>query len=378
MAHRVLIIGAGIGGLLLARALERKRIDYEIFERAPELRPLGAGLIVQANGMRALAEVGLDEPVARHGQELTSASLSSPRGELLNLTSFDFVKAELGMPTIGIQRARLHKLLVEALEARRVQPGKELVRYEERSGEIDAYFADGSSAQGSVLVGADGLHSSVRRQLLGDTGLRYSGYTSWRGIASGDGFLPSGRVAEIWGRGARFGMLGVGGGETYWFAVVNAAAGQHEEELRHVFDVFRSWTEPVAAVLDATPADRILRTDIHDRLPVASWSRGHVVLLGDAAHPMTPNLGQGACMAIEDAVVLADCLARAESESAAFADYERRRVPRANRMVEQAYRFGELGRTRSTAGAWLRNLAFKLTPDSVVRRRMLEQLRFSP
>ena len=379
MAHRILIIGAGIGGLLLARALELSRIEYSIFERAPELRPLGAGLTLQANAMSALRGLGLHDAVAWQGQELTSAALRTSEGETLTETSLDFVKDALGVSSVGIHRGRLHKLLVDALERERVQTGKELVRYEERSGEIDVYFTDGSSAEGTALVGADGLHSTVRRQLLGETALRYSGYTSWRGIASGDRFVPAGHITEIWGRGARFGLLGVGHGETYWFAVVNAAAGQRDDELRHaVFDVFRSWTEPVSDVIDATPVDRIVRTDIHDRVPVPSWSRGSVVLMGDAAHPMTPNLGQGACMAMEDAVVLADCLSRQEKPSDAFADFERRRKARANRMVEQAYKLGQLGQSSSAVGVWLRNLALRWTPRGMVQKRMLDQLRFVP
>ncbi|MET0152588.1 MAG: FAD-dependent monooxygenase, partial [Candidatus Binatia bacterium] len=190
---------------------------------------------------------------------------------------------------------------------------------------------------------------------------------------------PDGTAIEMWGQGLRFGMAGVSHGETYWFAVANAPEGEREDDPRCVVrDRFGRFGGDVRKLLAATPSERVFRTDIHDRDPTAGWWSGRVTLLGDAAHPTTPNLGQGGCQAIEDAVVLAGALAAEPLHEAAFRRYESLRFARTRWIVEESRRFGRVAQAASPLAVRARNLAVRLTPRRVVRARLLRVLRFHP
>ncbi|HEY3256791.1 MAG TPA: FAD-dependent monooxygenase [Polyangiaceae bacterium] len=370
----VLIAGAGIGGLALGCALQRAGIPFEIFERAPSLGAAGAGIVMQTAAMLALRHLGLDEAVARVGHELKRGTGKNAAGAVLHSTRLD----EFGAPSIAIHRARLQATLLGAVGASRVHTERELVRYEQDEHEVHAQFSDGSRASGALLIGADGLHSATRQQLLGDTPLRYAGYTSWRGVAPVAGLSPAHEAIEIWGRGLRFGIVPIADNETYWFAVANAPAGEADVDRQAaLLERFANFAEPVHALLEATPAERILRTDIQDRKPVSTWSNGRVCLLGDAAHPTTPNLGQGGCMAIEDAVVLAHCLGKHAALRDALTAYERKRVAHTSKIVNASWQFGRIAQLEGGFVTWLRDLALRATPESQVRARLRENAQFS-
>ena len=374
----VLIIGAGIGGLTLASALAQRGFECRLFERAPELAAAGAGILVQTSALLALRTLKLDAAIAASGQDVRVGFLKTDRGQTLQRTSMSFLQDELGVSTVAIHRARLQRLLLEAGNAAELELGAELTGYETEESGVTALFAGGRRERGALLVGADGLHSAVRRALLGESPLRYAGYTSWRGIAEVSGATPAHEVTEMWGPGARFGFADISRSETYWFAVLNAREGERESNsLEAVTRQFAGWAEPVPKLLAHTRPERVFRTDIHDRLPVASWSRGRVTLLGDAAHPTTPNLGQGGSMAIEDAVVLAHALERAPALADALADYERRRVARANRIVAASFRFGKLAQTQNRLAIFLRNALFRAMPEGIVQRELRRASAFS-
>jgi 2-polyprenyl-6-methoxyphenol hydroxylase-like FAD-dependent oxidoreductase len=374
---RVLVVGAGIGGLVFARALERAGFEASLFERAPAFSPVGAGLLVQAGAMLALRRLGLDDAVFAGGSEVSLGMGLTSTGKVLKSTSMTFLKDEVGARVVAIHRAKLHEIFAGALERTKVSLAKQCVGFDDDGAGVTLRFADGSSERGGLLVGADGIHSAVRRQLFGDEPPRYAGYTSWRGIAPRPPGVEPGRVAEIWGRGLRFGFAAVDAGSVYWFAVANAEEGGRDDDARKaVIERFRDFCEPVMALVEATPQERVFRTDICDRPPIASWSRGRVTLIGDAAHPTTPNLGQGGCMAIEDAVTLAHCLATSDSHEAAYAAYERLRVARTTRVVEASWKFGRIAQLEGTVSTALRNFAMRLTPASVVKKQILEAAEF--
>jgi 2-polyprenyl-6-methoxyphenol hydroxylase-like FAD-dependent oxidoreductase len=217
-----------------------------------------------------------------------------------------------------------------------------------------AEFAEGSVARGDVVVGADGLHSVVRAGLHGPAPPAYSGYTAWRAVVPFDTRRVQG--SETWGAGARFGMVPMSGNRVYWFATKNVLEGERQgDEKAGLHDLFRGWHDPIGALIDAADPAWILRNDIYDRPVLDRWGRGRVTLLGDAAHPMTPNLGQGACQALEDAVVLARCLQDQPEVATALRAYETQRIPRANALVHRSRQVGRIGQVERRAAVWLRN-----------------------
>lgn len=374
----IVIVGGGLGGLALARALQHSGRACEVYERAPEIKAVGAGILMQTAAMMALRRIGLDAQVAAAGREVLLGRGTDMHGRLLQRFNMGELKDVTGVPTIAIHRAALHKVLLDALEPGTVRTDHALERYEADKDGVTAVFANGHRARGTLLFGADGLRSRVREQLLGPSAIRYAGYTSWRGVArTRVDFLGDHEVCEMWGRGLRFGLVPVDAERTYWFAVANAPEGQRDDDAKTaVAERFAAWPDGVRRLIAETPAESVFRTDISDRAPVARWSDGRVCLLGDAAHPTTPNLGQGGCMAIEDAVLLAHLLGASSDHAAAFARFEALRVPYTSRIVRDSWNFGRLAHSESTALLWLRDAMLKLTPASVIRKQLLANARF--
>jgi len=379
-SRHVLIAGGGIGGLTLAHALRVAGIGSTVFERAEVLRPVGAGITVQMNAMMALRSIGLADAVAREGIPLASLSTLDPAGRLINRLPVEQMERELGIPAIAIRRSRLQQVLLGELAPAQVRTGCEVTGFHDEGSRVTVTLSDGTSATGDVLVGADGLHSVVRRTLWADE-TRYSGYTSWRGITTELPRAEPRAATETWGPGARFGIVPVGHGEIYWYATRNAPAGGKDEPGRSraaLLEVFGHWHAPIAPLLESTPQEQLFRTDIFDRKPLTRWSQGRVTILGDAAHPMTPNMGQGGCQAIEDAVVLARCLAREADLPTALAAYEHRRLRRANTIVNQSFQLGRVAQLENAAGRFLRDTAARLVPLSANLRQMRSLMRFEP
>lgn len=290
------------------------------------------------------------------------------RGRVLSSVESRTFLASFGASVFGFHRATLHQALLDLVPSDRVRLDAPVRTFMETTGGVSVELETGERVEGSGLVGADGLHSATRRQLLNDGEPRYAGYTSWRGVVDRGNQWPAGQMSESWGRGARFGLVSINGDRLYWFATANGPTGGRETSKSELLERFGSWHEPIGTVIEATPQDVILRTDIADREPVSRWGEGPATLIGDAAHPMTPNLGQGGCQGIEDAVVLDLCLSKGLDIASAFRDYESRRMKRTARVVNEARRFGRVGQLENSVARGLRDLAVRLTPVSATLR----------
>jgi 2-polyprenyl-6-methoxyphenol hydroxylase-like FAD-dependent oxidoreductase len=255
-----------------------------------------------------------------------------------------------------VHRADLLAILQRNIPPDAVRLGKRCVRIAQNGEGVTAEFADGDTAHGDLLIGCDGIRSVVRAQLVGDGAPVYAGYTAYRAVTP---FDPARVVAgEFWGCGARFGIAPLSGGRVYWFATFNAPAGTHDApETAHarLRTLFGDWFSPIPEIIAATDPATLLHNDIADRPPLARWSFERVTLLGDAAHPMTPNLGQGACQALEDAVVLAACLDGATNLPTALRAYEQRRIARTTGLVRQSRRIGQVGQWQHPLACALRD-----------------------
>ncbi|MGW6199865.1 FAD-dependent monooxygenase [Kribbella sp. NPDC055110] len=325
-----IVVGAGIGGVIAAVALQRCGRQVTVLERAPELGEVGAGISVWPSAVAVLEELGV-KGVEKASVQSKPAGIRKPDGRWV------VSAADLGMELpVMIHRAQLHDLITaEFGPAVTVRTG-----YDVRTVTQDA---DGVTVNGELradlLVAADGIRSAVRGAMYPQyKGPRYSGFTAYRGIADMD--LDDGG-GETWGRGQLFGFARLIDGRFYWYATANQPAGTKSAPT-----VFESWHDPLPQLIAGS--EKILQNDIYDlTVPLVPFVQGRVVLLGDAAHAMTPNLGRGACSAIEDAGALARQLGRTSDLSAALTAYDAERRPATTKLVKRSRSVGRLNQTDS-------------------------------
>jgi 2-polyprenyl-6-methoxyphenol hydroxylase-like FAD-dependent oxidoreductase len=366
---RVIVVGGGIAGLSAAIALRRTGNEVVVFERAPRIDPVGAGITLFANAMRALDRLGVGEAVAARGAAATRSAILTWEGRELTRVPSDLLEG-----TIALHRADLQAELAAA--GGDVRLGVEVAAVEQGADSVVAVAADGGEERADLLVGADGVNSVVRRAIA-DVPIRYAGYTAWRGVSPAP--VEAGRLTESWGVGERFGLVDIGRGLTYWFATKNAPEGEPDEPQGRKAEVvrrFAGWHEPIATVVEAADQSVILRNDVYYLEPLLRWSDGRVVLVGDAAHATTPGVGQGAAQAIEDAVVLADRLARSGDLAAALAEYGAIRRPRADAVLKMSRRADKAAQLANPLGWRLRNALVRWLPERAQRRRLEPLVRY--
>lgn len=364
--RKVVIIGGGIGGLTAAIALKRLGIEVKVFERAAEIREVGAGLTLWSNGMTAFRSIGLDQSMLQAGAEVDTFWFRNSQAKLLGCFDMKALSAKIGSPSVSIYRKDLLHELFSQVDEAEIVTNAQATGFVQDGTTVAAQFANHQAEEADLLIGSDGLHSVIRGQLFGDQApLKYAGYTCWRGMAKfTSGSFPRGHLIATVGPGSQTGILDVGRGRVAWYATKNRPASSlpkngHEmkAELR---EIFQSWHSPIPEAIEATAADDILRNDIYDRDPIRSFSRGRVLLLGDAAHPTTPNLGQGACMAIEDGVEIARALQRHDFLEQAIKWYEMERIGRTALVTRRSRLAGDMAQWESPFKCKVRDALFKL------------------
>jgi 2-polyprenyl-6-methoxyphenol hydroxylase-like FAD-dependent oxidoreductase len=364
---KVLIVGGGIGGMATAIALRQAGHEVRVLERASKIAEVGAGLAIWPNGRRALAALGAaDTP----GLPVRRLQLGDWRGRRLSEMPLAELKARYGSELIVMHRADLLGSLLEVLGRHMVELESEVIGFEPSGSRVRVALRSGQHCDSDLLVGADGIRSTVRRALLSDGEPRFSGATCWRGVTRFD--LEEGSAFNWWGRGGEFGIFPLRGGRVYWFGVQNRPAGESESasgRKADVMEAFTSWPEVVTAVVQATHEGSILRNDLYDRPPVGAWRRGRVTLVGDAAHPMLPNAAQGACQALDDAVALGNALQSGSIEEG-LKIYEARRLNAANAIVSQAHRTARMVQSTNPLVTGLRDFLIAHVPNSVVWRQL--------
>lgn len=376
---RALVAGAGIGGLAAALALRRAGYDPLVLESSDSPREAGAGLLLGANAVAALHSLGLNRAASGLGVPVSAGLLLDPSGDTLADLRLPPRAERLGADSVAVLRSELLAALLDGLGEDAVRTGSRVSGFRADGEGVTALLDDGREERGRMLVGADGLYSVVREGLHGGQRLRYAGYTGWRGVARGAdglvrrGLMPRGTGLEVWGSGVRFGCVYLGGGLVYWFATRNAPEGVCDapgESREYLLGLVRGWCEPVESLLRATPEEEIRRDDLYDRAPLLRWGSGPVTLLGDAAHPMTPNLGQGAGQALVDAAALGEKLSREPVPERVLRAYERRRALPAAALVLASRLAGAAGQVESPALVKLRNRAFRGAPERLRRAQL--------
>ncbi|MBZ5508560.1 MAG: FAD-dependent monooxygenase [Acidobacteriia bacterium] len=359
----IAIIGAGIGGLTAGVALRQAGFDVKIFEKAGQLREAGAGMSLWPNGTGVLRQLGLLAAVASQGQSGTHFLVRSQTGEVL----MEIGTAEAEMPTICVHRAHLLRVLGDALPLECLALEHELADMQFAGGKVQLKFTNGEHLICDGVVGADGIHSRMRCRLMRPGKPMYRGYAIFRGIADVPENFSIGHNSESWGEGSRFGTLAIGDNKVCWYATVNSAIPpQHtdwpKERLEHLFS---RWHNPIPELIAATAPSAIMMNIACDRQPARSWSHGPATLIGDASHALTPNLGQGACMAMEDALVLANCLRRRQSVVAGFRLYEAKRYQRVRNAIWRSRWLGQVGQWENRAVVVARNAVTRVLPGRI-------------
>ena len=347
---RVVIIGAGIGGLAAAVALRRVGVESLTVERADSIREVGAGLALWSNAVNALRELGVEARVTDSASVVARNLVRTPAGRLLAINDYEDISRNAGAPCLCVHRGVLQRILLEELPPAWVRTGARCEGFHDSTSILE----DGERIDADVLVGADGISSVIRAGLHGAEPPRYAGYTCWRGMLDKEGVLPGGSALLAAGAGKQFGLWPYRAGQLYWFLTKNAPQGATLTKA-DVLALCGDWAAPIPEVIEGTPESAILQNDIIDRPPLRWWGRGLVTLLGDAAHATTPNLGQGACMALEDAVVLAHCLSTVRPAESALREYERRRIPRTRAIVRDSWQAGRILQLDQPALEWVRD-----------------------
>jgi 2-polyprenyl-6-methoxyphenol hydroxylase-like FAD-dependent oxidoreductase len=365
----IAIVGGGIGGLTAAIALRRYGFQPHVFEEAPALLDIGAAIALWPNAIRALQHVGVAEQVLSAAGVINEIRWLNRDGISLNSIRI----ANPSAPAVALHRADLQRLLLQALPSSTITLGHSFLKHHRNTDSVKVTFNNSKSIDCRVLTGADGIHSVVRAEIVGDSSPQFRGYIVWRGIAPAvpEG-LPPDIAIELHGRGERFGIGPVGGGRIGWWAAANSSVENvvtaevptdaHDELL----ELFHGWYAPVRKLIESTSV--ILRTEATDRPATTTWGRGRTTLLGDSIHPTTPNLGQGGCMAIEDAMVLARCFEKYGATELALRAYERVRYSRTANITMLSRLYGDIGQWESSTATWLRSKTFSMLPTAVIRR----------
>lgn len=347
--RRIIVIGGGIGGITAAAALQSAGLPITVFEKQPKLSAVGTGVAIQNIAQRALETLGL------------LARLHAISGEAYQEHRFlahDDGRVLASIPRFGevvvVHRGELLQMLFDSLKhPTLVRLDSECVGFEQDEHGVTARFADGREERGLALIGADGQKSVIRAQVVADGPPRFGGMAGWRAMpVYRHPTLAPDMSYQVFGPGAIFGLFPAGD-RLFWWAGARKAEGVGDAPIgrkAELLELYAGWPHSIPEVIDSTPEKMIDRADLYDRPPVRNWTVGRVTLLGDAAHPTMPSLGQGAGMAIEDGVVLArelvgvEDLARPEAVEGALRRYQERRMPRADAVVKKSWKISRMSR----------------------------------
>ncbi|MFE4631761.1 FAD-dependent monooxygenase [Streptomyces sp. NPDC056773] len=374
MARRhAVVAGAGIGGLSVAVGLHRRGWEVTVCERAAAPSAVGAGIVLAPNALRAFDAIGFDAARATGHAAPAAMDLRRPGGRLLSRADSAALTARYGRPPLAVHRPCLSAALAAELPDGTVRYSTEVTAVDDAS-DVDGRPVVRTSAgalTADVVIAADGIHSPIRRQYFpAHPGLHHSGETAWRTVLAAGG-PPVRAATETWGRGERFGVVPLADGRVYVYATAVVPEGHRPVDVRaELLRRYGTWHDPIPALLERIDPAAVLQHDLYDlAAPLPRFHQGRLAWLGDAAHAMTPNLGQGGCQAVEDAAVLAHLLDGADVR-AALAAYSAARCARTDALRVRSRRAGRVAALTHPLAVAARDLAVRATPARATRRAL--------
>ncbi|NRD19468.1 FAD-dependent monooxygenase [Winogradskyella eckloniae] len=363
------IIGAGIGGLTTAIALEQKGIKTRIFEQSAELKHVGAGIILANNAMQVYEKLGLKAIIEANGNPISSMHITRSNLNPLSKIDLTYFEKKYHTKNIAIHRGTLQQILIDTLKSTEINLNHKLTSINAQKNKCQLTFENGQHIQSSIVLGADGLNSIVRQHILPDHQIRNTNQICWRGITTyklSKAFKNE--INEAWGKSSRFGFVQISENTVYWYAVKSFKSHKNELSVHALEDYFSHYNILIKDLIKSTHKEHIHTAAISDLKPTHTWFKHNVCLVGDAAHATTPNIGQGACQAIEDAFILSECLSKHQFNKA-FEIYQTLRLPKVHHVVKTSWRIGKLAHLSNPMLIALRNQLLQITPASINRKQ---------
>ena len=363
------IIGAGIGGLTTAIALEQKGIKTRLFEQAEQIKPVGAGIILANNAMQVYEKLGLRKIIEENGNPISSMNITKSNLKPLSKIDLSYFEKKHNTKNIAIHRGTLQQILIDKLKSTKINLNHKLTSIVENTSGYYLKFENGEQIQSSSVIGADGLNSIIRQNLFPNNSIRNANQICWRGVTVHK--LPTkfkNELNEAWGKSERFGFVQIAENKVYWYALKAFKKSRNEFSINDLEQYFSKYNSVIKDIIKSTKKEQINTAEILDLKPTNVWFKENVCLIGDSAHATTPNMGQGACQAIEDAFVLSECLYK-YGITKAFSEYQRLRLSKAHQVVKASWLVGKMAHLRNPILIGLRNQMLRLTPTSVNRKQ---------
>lgn len=363
------IIGAGIGGLTLAIALENKGFEIRIFDQAEKIKPIGAGIILANNAMQVYEKLGLQKTIEVNGNPISSMNITKANLAVISKIDLSYFEKKHEVKNTAIHRGALQRILIEQLKSTKIILNHKLKKVTKNSNGHSLKFENGENIHSSTLIGADGLNSMVRQELFPDNRIRNANQICWRGITEYN--LPDkfkNELNEAWGKSDRFGFVQIAKNQVYWYALKSFKSDKNEFSVNHIEKYFDKYDSVIKGMIASTPKEQINTAEISDLKPTNIWHKENVCLIGDSVHATTPNMGQGACQAIEDAFVLSECLDKYETQKA-FEEFQKLRLIKAHQIVKASWMLGKMAHLSNPFLIQIRNLMMRLTPSSISRKQ---------